>query len=61
MGSRELIPHFVSLACAAFALPVKLSLPQPESFLTFTVLTLHMPQEGSEQTASYVVLGCRPG
>ena len=38
MGSRELIPWFALLACAAFALPIKLPLPQPTSFLTFALL-----------------------
>jgi len=37
-GSRERIPHFALLACAGFALRIKLSLPQPSSFLTFTLL-----------------------
>jgi len=36
IGSGELIPYFALLACTAFALPVKL--PQPTSFLTFTLL-----------------------
>jgi len=43
MGSRELIPHFVLLACVALALPTKLSLSQPMSFLTFTLLILSNP------------------
>jgi len=33
MGSSECIPSFALLACMAFALPVKLSLSQPISFL----------------------------
>jgi len=35
MGSGELIPCFALLTCMAFALPVKLSLFQPTSFLHF--------------------------
>lgn len=34
------MPYFVWLACAAFALPLKVSLPQPMSFLTFTLPVL---------------------
>ena len=34
------MPCFALLACAAFALPIKLSLSQPTSFLTFTFLIL---------------------
>ena len=37
MGSSELFPCFDLLACTAFALPTKLSLSQPTSFLTFTL------------------------
>ena len=36
MGSGEWIPCFALLACMSFALPIKLSLSQPMSFLTFT-------------------------
>jgi len=41
-GSREGFPSFAPLAHMAFALPVKLSLSQPTSFLTFTLL-IHSP------------------
>jgi len=53
MGSSEWIPWFASLACAAFALPVKQSLSQPTTFPTFTLLILSpIPLgEGSEQAA----------
>jgi len=37
MESSELIPLLALLAHEAFALPVNLSLPQPRSFLTFTL------------------------
>jgi len=40
MGSSERIPSFALLAPAAFALPVKLTLSQPTSLLTFTLLIL---------------------
>jgi len=50
MGSSELIAYFALLPCTAFALPVKLSLSQPTSFLTFTLLILSpIPRWGSEQ------------
>lgn len=42
MGSSKLIPYFVWLACAAFALPLKLSLSQPVNFLTFTLPVLSL-------------------
>jgi len=38
MGSSELIPSFALLVHMAFALPIKLSLSQPTSFLSFTLL-----------------------
>ena len=48
-GSSEWIPHFVLLACAAFDLPVKLSLTQPMSFSTFTLPNLSpIPPGGNE-------------
>jgi len=37
MGSSEWIPYFAFLVQMTFALPIKLSLSQPMSFLTFTV------------------------
>lgn len=40
MGSREWIPCFVLFACTAFALPIKMSLSQPTSFLIFTLPVL---------------------
>jgi len=38
--SSEWIPCFALLACAAFALPIKLSLSQPSNFHTLTLLIL---------------------
>jgi len=38
IGSNELIPSFALLVHTDFALPVKLILSQPMSFLTFTLL-----------------------
>jgi len=44
MGSSEWISCFAWLACEAFALPIKVSLSQSTTFLTFTLLTLsHFP------------------
>jgi len=37
MRSSELIPCFDLFACLDFALPIKLSLSQSTSFLTFTL------------------------
>lgn len=37
MGWSEQIPCFALLACSAFAFPIKPSLSQPKSFLTFTL------------------------
>ena len=37
MGSGEWIPCFASLVCVTFAVPIKLSLSQPTSFLIFTL------------------------
>ena len=42
MGSGEGIPCFALLACTAFAFPITLSLSQPMSFLTFTLLILYL-------------------
>jgi len=54
MGSGELIPCFALLVCAAFALPIKLSLPQPMSYLIFT-LPIHspFPPGGTERAAAW--------
>ena len=38
MGSSEWIPYFALLVCAAFVFAIKLSLYQPTSFHTFTLL-----------------------
>jgi len=46
MGSRERIPYSASLACASFALPIKLSLSQHTSFLTFTLPVLSPSPQG---------------
>ena len=52
IGSGESIPYFALLTCAAFALLIKLSLSQPTSFFTFTLLILSpIPPGGSEQAA----------
>jgi len=48
MGSSEFIPYFTLLAHAAFALPIKLSLSQPTSLLTFTLLILPPSPTGWE-------------
>ena len=54
MGSCELIPCFALLACVAFALPIKLSLSQPTSFCTFTLLILSpIPLGESERAAAW--------
>lgn len=50
MGGAERVPCFALLVCAAFALPTKLSLSQPMSFLTSTLLIL---LEGSDQAAKW--------
>ena len=59
MGSSEWIPCFDLLACLAFGLPIKLSLFQPTSFLTFTLPVLSPCHcEGSEWAAVwYLVAG----
>jgi len=50
----------VLLAHMAFALPVKLSLSQPMSFLTFPLLILSpIPLGGSEQVAVWCLAGGR--
>jgi len=52
MSSSERIAYFTLLACAAFALRIKLSLSQYTSFLTFTLPILSsIPLLGSEQEA----------
>lgn len=53
MGSGEGIPCFALLMCAAFDLPIKLSLSQPTSLLT-DILILSPPycREGSKQLCS---------
>ena len=60
MGSGEWIPCFALLVCAAFALPVKLSLSQPTNFLTFTLLILSpIPLGASEQAAVWGSAACQ--
>lgn len=39
-GGSEQIPYFILIALTIFALPIKLSLSQPTSFITFTFLIL---------------------
>lgn len=58
-GNGELILCFL-LACGAFALPIKLSLPQPTSFLTFTLWILSSIPLRWEWEHSGVVLTCLP-
>jgi len=49
MGSSELISWFALLACVAFALPIKQSVSQPTSFLTFTLpIIFPIPLWGGE-------------
>jgi len=52
MGSSELIPYLALLTCMAFVLPIELSLSQPMSFLTSTLLILSpIPLWVSERVA----------
>lgn len=52
MGSGKLIPCFDSLADTSFALSIKLSLPQPMSFLSFTLpIASPIPLRGDEGAA----------
>lgn len=52
MGCSELISCFVLLTPAVFALPGKMSLYHPISFLTFALLILSpIPPQGSEREA----------
>ena len=62
MGSCELVPWFGLLVRSAFALPVKLSLSQPMSFLTFILLVLSpIPPGGSEQLrGAWLLTGAKP-
>ena len=59
MGSSEWIPYFALLACTAFALPIKLFLSQPTSFLTFTLLILSPIPPWREWASGCVVLSCQ--
>ena len=57
MRRSEWIPCFALLACTAFALPIKLSLSQPMSFLTFTLPILFpIPLVGNEQAAVWCLV-----
>ena len=52
MGNSGWIPCFVLIVYVAFALPIKLPLSEPMSFLTFTLLILSLiPPGGSEWAA----------
>jgi len=55
MGNTGLILYFALLAHAAFALPVKLSLSQLISFLTFTLPILFLIPLGMHKPAA---MGC---
>jgi len=48
IASSERISGFALLACMAFALPTKLSLSQPMSFLTFTLPVLSPSHQGGQ-------------
>jgi len=61
MGSRELIPCFTLLVHTAFALPIKLFLSQPTSFLTFTLAILSFIPPGVKWASGWLVFGCRLG
>ena len=58
MGRSESIPCFALLVCTAFALPIKLSLSQLTSFLTFTLPILSSIPPGGQPVSSWVVPGC---
>ena len=62
MGSSELIPCFALPLCAAFALPIKLSLSQTMSYLTLTLLILSpVPPGGSEWLRrAWLLTGAKP-
>ena len=61
MGSGEWIPYFALLAHAGFTLPVTLSLSQPTSFLTFTLLILSPVPPWGERASGCLVLSCSLG
>jgi len=61
MGSSEHIPHFALLACVALAFHIKLSLSQPTSFLTFTLLIRSPIPPGRKGASCRVVLTCQLG
>jgi len=52
MGNGEQILCFALLVCAAFALLIKMSLPQPTSFLTFPLLILPPMLPGGRERAA---------
>ena len=58
MGSAERIPCFALLACMAFTLPIKLSLSQPTSFFTFTLLILSPIPLWGKWVSECMELGC---
>ena len=61
MRSSEWIPYFALLACVAFALPIKRSLSQCMSFLTFTLPVLSSIPTRGEWASGCVVLSCLLG
>jgi len=57
MGSGEWILYFALLAHAAFALPIKLTLSQPLTFVSFTFHILFLfPLGGSERAAVWCLV-----
>lgn len=57
LANGEVIPWFALLACAASALPIELSLSQPMSFLTFTLLIPPVVlQKGTERAAVWCLV-----
>ena len=58
MRSGEWIPSFSLLMWVAFVLPIKVSLSQPRSFLTFTLLSLPLILLQRERVCGCVGLGC---
>lgn len=58
MGSGELTPCFALLVCVAFASPIKLSLSQATSYLTFSLLIVSLMPLVEEWVSGCLGLGC---